>query len=91
MLRYWHDMKTLPNTVKFIKYHMRHVAIFDPKNTFPHIQDFHQSYGAEHAASMTGTPLVWPEEQGRQWLKANGYTFTGEGDKHGTGEIWGRA
>ena len=77
-------MKTLPEIVKFIKYHMRHVAIFDPRGTFPHIQDFHQSYGAEHA----NPKIVWPEELGRQWLREHGYTFTGEGDRHGTGEIW---
>lgn len=77
-------MKTLPTTVKFIKYHMRHVAIFDPKNTCPHIQDIHQSYGAEHV----NPNIVWPEDLGRKWLRDNGYTFTGEGDLCGMGEIW---
>lgn len=79
--------RPLPKTVKFIKYHMRHCAVFDPIYTFPHIIERLQSYGAEHA----NPAIVWPETLCREWLTVNGYTFTGEGDKHKTGEIWGKA
>jgi hypothetical protein len=79
--------KLLPKQVKFIKYHMRHCAVFDPKNTFPHIIDIHQSYRAEHA----DINIVWPEAKGRAWLAEHGYTPTGEGDMLKTGETWGKA
>jgi len=76
--------KPLPKEVKFIKYHMRHCAVFNPVDTFPHLIDIHQSYGAEHA----DTNIVWPEAKGRAWLAERGYKPSGEGDMLKTGEIW---
>ena len=78
---------TLPNEVRFIKFHMRHCAVINPIHAGKpslHILDESQQFGEEHA----NPAIVWPETRCRSWLTANGFTFTGTGDLHKTGEVW---
>jgi hypothetical protein len=49
-------MKTLPKTVKFIKYHWRHCAIFDPANNNKHLFEVAQQFGHEHVFPNDPTP-----------------------------------
>lgn len=63
------DMKTLPNIVKFIQYHWRHCAVFDP-TTYKHLYDASVSMGWHH--SPTGPA---PAEQCKAWLKSHGYVL----------------
>ena len=80
-------MKTLPKLVRFVKFHWRHCRIVD-NITYKQLYEASQQFGAEHAAAMTGSTLVSPEQQCKDWLKANGYTFKESAYPHDEREIW---
>ena len=66
--------KTIPNEVTLFAYHFRHVAVTAGDGSAPIYQAM-QSFGAEHAAAITGKPLTSPTDQCKAWLKEHGFTF----------------
>ena len=77
-------MKTLPKIVKFIKYHWRHCAIFNPADNNKHLFEASENFAHRHARPHDSTP----QEKCWVWLKENGYHNTNEGDALKTGEFW---
>lgn len=69
-----------------MRYHWRHFSVLDlTEEKFPHprIYEATQAFGAEHAAAISGTTLINPENQCKTWLESNGYVNT-------SGSMWKR-